>query len=388
MPAQITDYRDPTKGQGEYRSYTGKDGKRVRFWDKTPRTNVVLTTDGGLIVFYYGDRNTIPYGELLNVTRSRMDKTLQTDDFDIIVKGTGYLIDRARGDPGSWEGDRNRYSTDVVEVVRALYERGAATLSMPIWLGSWSAGQGEHIGTVRAILAVAEMPRQITLFHGTDTLRLRQIEKTGLRPMAFDDRVWNNSSLDKVRPEHRENAIYLTASRPQAEYYAQRAVNTDRKRFGPSKSSEIRRMGHDASLRVHQMTAALAGFERMTPEQIAATDEHARKYDYRAETIDSKRRYYPQAIERLQAIVDKAEQFLARDFYGKFEQVILQVTLYKSEFANLLADDDYLRQHVDATPQDWRQSLSIFGQVAYRGIIPPERIKVLAHGNDIGRKLR
>jgi len=387
MPATITDYRDPGHAKGKYQTYSGgyrtDQGKR-RFWNKTPRTHLVLTRDGGISVYYYGNHNTMPWGDLLSRLQSAIDP-LQGDVGDIAVKGPGYLIARSR-EFAQWSGDRNRYSADIVAIVRALADRGVTTPSMPIWLGNSASNKGEHIGTVKLILADKAMNRQITLYHGTDNFRLEQIMKTGLRPMTFDERVWNNQSREKERPAHREEAIYLTASRPQAEYYAMKAVNVDRKRFSPTKQREAERIRTQAMQTVTQMTAALARFDRMTPEQIEAEDAHTLKYNYRADPIASKRVYYPKAIAQAQAIVDQTEQLGGQRFYGKFEPVILQVTLYKSEFAKLMADDDFLRQNADATPEEWQRSLSQFGQIAFKDTIPPERLKVVASGKDAGRQ--
>lgn len=383
MPSTIKDYRNPAIRSGHYRTYgqgyRNQKGNR-RFWMKMPATHVVLTKDGGLLVYYYGDYNTIPWSEVMSVAQSELDKSLQDDIHAIAVKGTGYLLARSR-EFASWSGDRNRYSTDVVDVVRALYERGGATLAMPIWLGLWAANAGEHIGTVRSILANVEIPSQITLFHGTDTLRLAQITKSGLKPMAFDDRVWNNSSLDKVRPVHRENSIYLTASRPQAEYYASKTVNVDRKRFGPTKRREAERIASEAERHLDQYTARLASYDRMTPEQIASQDEHTKRYFDRSRmTIADERQFLPGQMEKARKLIDQAKQYLARDFYGKIEPVILQITLHKGEYGKLMADDDFLKQHPESDPQDWHKSLSVFGQIAYRGEIPPTRIKIISQG--------
>lgn len=386
MPDLIIDLRDPVKQRGHYSSYIrDHDQKRQRYWSKTPRTHIVLTKDGGLLVYFYGDENTIPWRDVLSQAQQAMDTSLQTEIGDIVVKGTGYLIARSR-EFASWSGDRNRYSTDLITVIRALYERGAATLNMPIWLGNTAGATGEHIGSVRDIIGQTDEPRQLTLFHGTDNMRLRQIMATGLQAMAFDQRVWNHTGLDKVRPAHREEAVYLTASRPQAEYYAKKAVDIDRKRFGGTKRREIERMAADAQRRVDQMTWALNHYAGLTPEQIAAEDEHARKYRYDATPIAVQQSVYPEYILKAQRVVDQSKQFMANGFYGKFEPVILQVTLYRNQFAKLMADDDYLAKHPEADPKDWRQSLSEFGQVAFAGQIDPARIKVVAQGNAAGRK--
>ena len=73
-------------------------------------------------------------------------------------------------------------------------------------------------------------------------------------------------------------------------------------------------------------------------------------------------------------------------FYSKFEPVILEITLFKSEYDKLMADDDFLRKYPVASPSDWLRSLSDFGQVAFRGTIPPSRIKVIAKGSDASQR--
>ena len=389
MPANITDYRDPAKSKGRHFTYSDQarrsTGKR-RGWLNAPRTHLVLTKAGGVIVYYYADHNTIEWKDLLELLHREVDP-VQGDIFDLVVKGTGYLLDRSRT-TGNWSGDRNRYSADLIQLAQMLLDRGVATKNTPIWIGNWAANEGEHIGTAGSIVAKNTTPRQIRLFHGTDTFRLAQIMKTGLKAMAFDDRVWNHTSLDKQRPEHRDEAVYLTASRPQAEYYAKKAVNTDRKRFGPSKRAELSQAMDHAKRTISIMTAQLASFDRMSDEQIAAQDDHSRKYDYRADTIAHKRAYYPAAIARAQAIIDRGQRLAAHEYLGKIEPVILHITLHKSEFDKLMADDDHLRQNPEAKPEDWQQSLSNFGQIAFRGAIPPDRIKVIAQGADAGQRSR
>lgn len=381
MPPDIIDYRDPTKAKGNYKTYSYHD-KSGRHWFKAPHTHLVLTKDGGVIVYYYGDNNTIDWKDLLNVLEHAKDP-MQSEIFGIVVKGTGYLLERSRNF-GNWSGDRNRYSSDLIGIVRALMERGVATASMPIWIGNWAAKAGEHIGTVGAILAKSET-RQITLYHGTDSFRLSQIMQTGLKAMDFDNRVWNHTSIDKVRPAHREEAIYLTASRPQAEYYAKKAVNVDRKRFGPSKRYEAERLVQNAQRQIGIMTGQLASYDRMSDEQIASHDAHDKRYSHYPMTIANKRRYYPEQIATTQAAIDKAQRLSNAAFYDKIEPVILQVTLYKRDFDKLMADDDHLRRNPEARPDDWQTSLSHFGQIAFKGMIPPNRIKVIAKGRTAGR---
>src|SRR5262249_54081270 len=155
-------------------------------------------------VYFYGNNNTLDYGELLNTLRATMDTTLQDDVFDIVVHGPGYLFDRSRV-TGGWGGDRNRYSKDVAATAQALLDRGVATPSMPIWLGNWAANEGEHVGSMRSLTAETKR-RQLVLFHGTDTFRLEQIMQGGLKPLGLSDRVWNAGGSTKNRPTHREDS--------------------------------------------------------------------------------------------------------------------------------------------------------------------------------------
>jgi hypothetical protein len=53
-----------------------------------------------------------------------------------------------------------------------------------------------------------------------------------------------------------------------------------------------------------------------------------------------------------------------------------------------MADDDYLQQKSDADPENWQDSLSHFGQIAFKGTIPSERIKIIAQGADAGQLSR
>lgn len=285
---------------------------------------------------------------------------------------------------GSWTGDRNRYSKDIIDIVQALYNRGVATPSTPIWIGNTAGNRGEHLGTVRSIIEKQDFLSRITLYHGIDNFRLEQIMKTGLKALELKDRVWN-SSREKVRPAHREEAVYLTASRPQAEYYAKKAMNIDRKRFGPSKRYDLRHKLSAAKDSITRMQRELLSFDKMNDAEIANWDEHAQKYDRRGMLVKDKRSLYPDWIAKAQALVDQMQIFNNDNFYGKIEPVIIQVTIYKNDFDKLMADDDYLAQNPKAKPEDWQESLSHFGQVAFKGIISPERIKVIAQGNEAGQ---
>lgn len=387
IPSNIIDYRS-IDAKGQYKSYVNTNGKRVRFWNKKPITHIMLCKNNKVIVFYYGDHNIISWRELLTILFSKINDELQTEPMEIAVKDGGYLINRNR-ETGSWSGNRNKYSNDVKRIVQALVDRGIATLSMPIWIGNRAAHSGEHIGTIGKILSSKNLEdrNRITVYHGTDTLRLEQIMKNGLRALPFENRIWNNTSIDKKRPEHREDSIYFTSSKPQAEYYANKAVNIDRKRFSSLKKYKIRTAIDGAKRAIEIMQAQLDRFSKMTPEQIAAEDEHDRRYNRHIASIETRQSVYPELIEKKKVELEKAEAFNIQ-YNGKIEPVILEITLYKKEFEKLMADDDHLRNDPDAKADDWISSLSNFGQIAFRGVIPPNRIKVIAKGADAQRKSR
>lgn len=199
-PPGIIDYRDPLKAKGKYirskpdQRFPGIDSKR--YYINKPRTHIVLTKNNGTIIYFYDHANTIDWRELLPILQKEIDNNLQSDTNGIVVHDTGFLIDRSRMF-GTWSGDRNKYSSDLVSVAQALVDRGLATKSTPLWIGNWAANKGEHIGTVGSIISRTELPSRITLYHGTSNFRLQNILKDGLQPLPLEDRVWNKSSFDK-----------------------------------------------------------------------------------------------------------------------------------------------------------------------------------------------
>lgn len=76
--------------------------------------------------------------------------------------------------------------------------------------------------------------------------------------------------------------------------------------------------------------------------------------------------------------VDKRRKNL--DSNGKCTPVILTVTLGINDMAKLVADDDHMMSNDGASLADWKDSLSRMGQVAYKGSLPPSRIRVLKGG--------
>lgn len=365
MPPGVEDLRVPEKSMGHRISYhpinyvdgkwvTDTTQKKVQSWNRRPVTYVVLTKDGGAILYNWGDANVLPWKDVLDKANQAFDRDLQVSSHEISLVRGGILIDRSR-ETGMWTGDRNRYSGDVAAIATAMMDRGLLAPNAGIWIGNTAARKGERIGTAGEVAGRTEIPNRITLYHGTSNIRAMIIMRDGLQPMSFDQRIWNKSPLDKVRPEHREDSVYLTASLPQAEYYAGKAVATDRKRFGPAAMAAAYRRKQNISQRLASSAGIDNDFIRGSRADLEAT-------------------------ERVIAMGDS--------FDGKFEPVILRVTLGPNDYANLMADDDFLRIVDGSTPEEWHRSLGHFGQVAYRGTIPPDRIRVIARGADAARKSR
>jgi hypothetical protein len=370
----VIDLRLPTKPKG----YDGK----VR------RTHVCFLKGGRAALYYYADGNRMDWRELMDFLAKNKDSTIQQDVLGIVKHGTGWLIGRDRSDDKSWSGDRNRYSGDNAVIAKALLDSGLATERTPIWLGNWAANEGEHIGTVGKIVAGAA-PTRLTLYHGTSSIRLGIILKEGLKPLSLENRVWNKGGLEKERPAHRDDCVYLTASKPQAEYYANQAVKIDRKRLGPDAQYKARNATLDAKRQIQSLQGQIESYANMTDSALRWHMERERSHRqdpeaYRAAAID----FAKKRISELEAVISKNAYAASIDHEGKVEPVVLQVTLGTKDIAKLMADDDYLRQHPEAKPEDGLQSLSYFGQVAYRGVIPPNRIRVVARGDDATRRSR
>lgn len=368
IPANIKDFRDPKKTKRWFEPYTPEDINRLQphgfiptgkgRWVEHGKTFVVLTKDNGVIVFWYDNySNLLPsLREVFAVVDQNIDKSLQDEWDSIMVYKNGYLLNRSRKF-GSWSGNVNKYSQEIQKTAQALLDRKIATTSTPLWIGNWAAGKGEYIGSVGKIVAKTELPDKLVLYHGTSSYRLQIILRDGLKPIDLEYRVWNKGGLEKQRPEHRETSIYLTASRPQAEYYAKKATDTDRARYNVNY-----RRGQRS-----QIDRLLSTIRYMEWELAHKDDPNVKQVGWREQDLAD-------AKEKLEKIKQQPV------FYGKFEPVILQITITKSQYSKLMADDDYLRQHPNSSATDWYDSLSYFGQVAFQGTVPPSKIKVVAQG--------
>lgn len=204
-----------------------KPGRVLDYKNKTPVEMLVLTSDGGAVRFYWGDHNTMSWDQVYTKARAAMDPSIQRDITQISLFRTGYILNPYT-DNSKWAGRNNRYSSAVRNIAKSLLDRGLANTDTPIWLGNWAARNGESIGSVGKILARPENPKRLFLYHGTNNYRLAKIMRDGLKPLDISKRVWKDSKA----PDHRNESIYLTADRSQAEYYASKSVNVDKARGG------------------------------------------------------------------------------------------------------------------------------------------------------------
>ena len=367
----ITDYRDPAKSKKYFQPYTKEDIEtltklniKIRTYKGVPgrwlnpgRTHIVLTKNNGVIVFNYGSNdNIIDWRELLSIVNETIDRTIQPVYSGLIPFKNGYMISRNRDDLKSWIGDINKYSEDISKISNELINRGLANKNTPIWIGNVYKGSGEYIGRIGSIQSSNNIPNYLKLYHGTSNYRLQHILKYGLRPIELKDRVWNKGGLEKMRPEHRDDSVYLTASKPQAEYYAKKATDTDRNRYNVT-------------------------YRRNINNKINLLEIERTKLEW---YIDHGKQS-PEIYQKFEECKEKLSRLKETIFYGPFEEVILQITIPKSKYDKLMADDDYLRTVKDAKPTDGLKSLSYFGQVAFRGNIPPSQIKVIAQGKEAKR---
>jgi 23S rRNA G2445 N2-methylase RlmL len=151
--------------------------------------------------------------------------------------------------------------------------------------------------------------------------------KEGLSALNLDDRVWNNR-LEKAkdRPEHRDHSIYLTASKSQAAYYAKKAMNVDRARI-----SKNRRTNSWELERLKNLVSRSEYVIKNPPKYEIENNYENRYHRYRdaAPLLSSK--------EEIDLAKAKIKDLERKIYYG-------QITLVKSEYKNLMADDDYLKQ--------------------------------------------
>lgn len=290
--------------------------------DFSIRAHVFLTADNRAVVFNYGhDGNTVPWTDVLNVYLTN-PASFQPGQFGIVPYRNGFIIDEARDNTTRWSANINRYSHDLKEIVNGLVAVGLAGGSTPIWIGNWAQAKPKRsMGSVNRILAQKDDPSRLTLYHGTSNWRWEFIKEHGLTPIDLEGRMWKK---EKNLSGHRDSAVYMTASLSQAEYYANKAARIDIKNIN-------RVTGLNAYRNMHSPNA--------------------------------------------EDVTKRLGQWYHEG--RKIEPVILQVSVPKSQYVNLRADDDFLQTAAGAnsSPLDWETSLRVFGQVAFEGSIPASRIK-------------
>lgn len=377
-PSNVIDLRDPKGARGKRRlrdkKYV-KPGESKYVYRRPEKTMVCLSKNKGVILYCWGNDNVIPWKEVLD--RVSVERDPNFPECEITTFRTGFLIDKSK-DFGQWSGNRNQYSDDVREIARALLDRMVGTLSTPIWVGNWASGEGEAIGTIGKIISKHDVPSRIIVYHGTSSLRLPKIMKDGLRPLDLEQRVWNKGGLEKNRPAHRDVCVYVTASRDQAEYYARQAVKIDRVRMGPNARYKANRAVYDSKDIIVRNENRIRWLSGLSPEEKTNHYNHENKYNYgRAIQPDHEVVILQQQIEKAKTIIEKYRWLLDVEQEGTVKPVLLTITLTKNDLKNLMADDDFLRITPDASPGDWVASLKNFSQIAYKGVIPPERIKII-----------
>lgn len=192
-----------------------------------PKTNIVLTKDGGVILFSNtgtGNVADLTLKKIESYCSKEIDTKLQEYFTDLALNKNRVIMRRSRSRTSLLAGDRSVYSKDLTPTIAALLKRHVVTPATPILLGDTKQLEGENIGTVRELLNRSFPPTKLQLYHGTSTKRLPDIKTTGLKPVPPDERVWNKGA-DATR---HTDAVYLTAVRAQAEYYAKVAAQNDK----------------------------------------------------------------------------------------------------------------------------------------------------------------
>lgn len=324
-------------------------------------THITLTKDHSAIIWNYADGNKLPWSNhnikdkseisLYDYVTKNVDKTVQADAMTIRFTNDGILLPRSRL-TGGWLGNRNRYSNDLKPTIERLLDLNIITPRTPIYVGNWARrnnDDAERIGTASQIINAPKTPNTITLYHGTSNVRAKIILEEGFKPMDRASRAWKPS---KTAPDHRDESVYLTASMDQAEYYAKKMTNVDKARL-------TYRFRRDQEQKLARIKTSL---------------DWRKKYD--SDSVETTQRKINQ-LEKSNDLLDKMNRLV-----DKVEPAILKITLTRADYAKLLADDDYIVSQKrmydkDVIPNDWRESLSHFGQVAFRGTISPDKISVL-----------
>lgn len=219
---------------------------------------VVFLKSGKVIIYGWGHHNTIPWSDLLAKLRSEIDTDIHSDYTEIAIYRNGFKLGE-RMDDARWPAVRTSLTPENKKIVQALLDHGLATRETPIWIGNWARSNegGQPIGSVGKILARSDKPSRVTLYHGTTSYRWEIIQKTGLQPMAVNDRIWKKDTMLA--------AVYLTMNVNTARYYASKAVNVDRAR---------RNWPNDGVLKPVVLAVTMGAADM---KKLVADDDHLRK---------------------------------------------------------------------------------------------------------------
>lgn len=270
-----------------------------------PTTNKIVLYNWGRTDNAGQELNTRPWEEVLNLVGNNYDNWLSP---------AGNILLEPCTDSSKWPGQRSVYSPTVRHDVTTLLDAGVIELKSKVYLGNWARKDGRYIGTASDVVKGQETSQRasVTLYHGTDTLRLDSIQKEGIKPVSREQRAWKGEHAS-----HRDTAVYLTPNEDQAQYYAAKAVRVDKYAIGLLKNRPVWGQWYNVEY---------------TPWQLLL-----QKW--------AKGRHKP-------------------------EPITLKVVIPSTGFGNLRADDDYLARHPEKHHTDWEASLHDFGQVAYVGVIP------------------
>ena len=202
---EVVDLRDPNWVPD---SYEAKDKDR----------SMINIHNGKIYIYRWGPGNTLEWDKVISGVGAHNDMMSLTPGGSLI------LPNRVGGD-SKWEGARNLYTPGTKEWTEILLNAGVINPDTKVYIGNWAGSRGSFIGRAKQIvkLDLTKLPARMVFYHGTDSTRLEQIKTEGLGPMAREKRIWKSDAL-KNHPEWREHAVYLTADRGQANYYAKKAV--------------------------------------------------------------------------------------------------------------------------------------------------------------------
>ena len=372
-------------------------GKVVRgWWVKPEQTFIVFQTDDSAYLFYYTneeganliDGKSARLSEIFPLIEANMDKTIHRNVLTLAVVPQGLILDSSRDDT-NWSGATTKFSPEPYLVSKALVGIGMPPQTR-LYSGNWARQDGQLLGQIGKLAEASPekvQDRPLVLFHGTSNYRAAIILRDGLKPLPLENRVWNKGGTTKKRPAHRDDSVYLSADRAQAEYYAGKAVKVDRVRFGRAAQYSLNQYKTNVHRQLDSIDRVLSDPRALLRSYVDAMywgDTYQEKDRKMAEVQPDQIAAYRQDMlnrrAKIQAEYDQRTKHPSVDV-DKMAPVLLQITIPKRYLKNMMADDDWLSKRRNANnpgqQSDWRSSIGEFGQVAFRGSIPPSWIKVL-----------